>query len=199
MKFIISAYRSEAEAFLNFSDFVADQSIHEFQVFRTERVILGISGEGKKQAERLTDLFISRYVHSEGVESSLWFNFGVAGSGSHQTGSLVYAHQVIDAETRNQWKLPYRKTGNDLAATLKTVDKPSQEYKEGVIYDMEASGILSVLSRHSLIHQVLIVKLISDGPEHPLNYVHQSDILKLLSEAGQQVHSIFVAGDSGSD
>ncbi|MCY4275813.1 MAG: hypothetical protein OXE41_10545, partial [Gammaproteobacteria bacterium] len=70
MIFTISAYRAEAESFLKISNFVADQSISEFQVFRSKHVVLGISGEGKRRAEQLTGLLISRYVIELGLESS---------------------------------------------------------------------------------------------------------------------------------
>jgi len=191
--FTISAYRAEAESFLKISNFVADQSISEFQVFRSKHVVLGISGEGKRRAEQLTGLLISRYVIELGLESSLWFNFGIAGSGSHELGSLVYANEVIDVETGTHWELSPRKTGNEVVATLNTVIEPSREYQEGMIYDMEASGILNMLSRHSLIRQALVLKLISDGSDHPFFCVTKSDIVKLLSDTEPKVRSIFHA------
>ncbi|MYB34161.1 MAG: hypothetical protein F4X92_03365 [Gammaproteobacteria bacterium] len=193
MKFIISAYRAEAESLLSFSEFASDRSIREFQVFRSGYAVLGISGEGKRQAEKLTELLISRYVVELGMESSLWVNFGIAGSGSHMPGSLVYANPVIDMETGNQWQLFLRDTEDVPVATLKTVTRPSREYQEGVIYDMEASGMLSVLSRHSLIRQALVLKLISDGPDHPYHRITKSGILKLLSNGEQKLHSIIRA------
>ncbi|MCY4228685.1 MAG: hypothetical protein OXF20_13545 [Gammaproteobacteria bacterium] len=193
MKFIISAYRAEAESLLDFSDFVFDKSIREFQVFRSGQAVLGISGEGKKQAEKLTALLISRYVLDLGVKSSLWFNFGVAGSGSHVPGSLVYASRVVDAETKNQWELLARDAGDVSVATLNTVTKPSNEYQEGMIYDMEASGILSALSSHSLARQALVLKLISDGPDYPFHCLTKSDIVKLLGDARQKLYSIIHA------
>ncbi len=193
MKFIIIAYRAEAESFLNFSDFVSDTSIREYQVLRAGDTVLGISGEGKRNAENLTKLLIARYVLELGMESSLWFNFGVAGSGSHMPGSLVYASQVIDTETGNQWQLSSRDTGDVSVATLKTVAKPSEEYQEGMIYDMEASGILGVLSKHSLSRQALVLKLISDGPNQPFHRITKSDILKLLNDAEQKLCSIIHA------
>lgn len=197
MKFIISAYRAEAELFLNFADFASDKSIHEFQVFRSGHAVLGISGEGKRQAEKLTELLVSRYVLEPGRESSRWFNFGVAGSGSHMPGSLVYANQVIDTETENRWELPPRDPGDVSVATLKTVPKPSREYQEGVIYDMEASGILGVLSRHSLTRQACFLKLISDGPAYPFHRVAKADILRLLNDAEQKLHPIIQAWQQG--
>ncbi len=197
MIFIITAYRAEAEPFLKTFDFDVDKSVGDFQVFRSEAMVLGISGEGKKYSAKLTESLISGYVHAAGIESSFWLNFGIAGSGSHRLGTLIYADQVIDAESNNLWDLSARDFLDFPVMTVKTVTRPSREYQEKVAYDMEASGILQALSKHSLTQQALVLKLITDGPDYPFHRVAKSDVLEFLTAAEQKLHSIINALPSG--
>ena len=191
--FIITAHQAEAKPFLDYFNFVLDDSVGEFWIFRSDEAILGISGQGKRRAFELTELLVSQYALAKARNDWLWLNFGIAGSGSHDLGSLVMADTVIDAAIGNRWKMPNRDLAGISAATLKTVAEPSDEYQRGIICDMESSGILRVLSEHSVVKNALILKLVSDVPDYPFHCVTKQDILTLIDAAKPRLHAVMQA------
>lgn len=190
MIFIVTAYRIEAEPFFNYFDFADDESAADYQIFRSDQAILGISGEGKRNAAELTELFISKHVKIEDRGRYTWLNFGIAGSGSHRYGSLVMANEVIDDTSGTRWPLPDWNLGVVSPATVKTVAKPANDYRKDLVYDMESSGMMSVLSTHSIEQSALVVKLISDAPKYPYHRLTKSDIVQLLKSVEGELHAL---------
>lgn len=101
-------------------------------------------------------------------------NIGIAGA-SLPLGTLLLAHSVCDEATGQRW-FPHLPDPRELPASLRSlptgsiisVDQPDTDYREGCVFDMEASGIFAAATRHLSSCQVQSIKIVSDNPDAPI-------------------------------
>lgn len=188
--FVITAFRIEAEPFIDYFDAVEDGPGQGYRLYRSEHAMIGVCGPGKSRAVILTRHLLSNYASSGGRGRWPWLNFGIAGSGSHECGALVWASAVVDAVSADAWRLPIWKFGDLPRATVETVPQPAEDYRKEVLYDMESSGIAAVLSEHSALERTAVLKLVSDGPEHPARDLGIQRIAQLVGQSESGIHAL---------
>jgi len=175
---IITAYKSEATPIIDALNLSPFSGNGQFPLYTRPGIRLGISGMGCHNAQRLV-----RYLQdSPGckIETETWINFGIAGSADWEPGELVLAESVIDQSSGEKWILKHVVALNLPRACLCTVKSPQNDYDNNRVYDMEAAGIVSLLSDSKCCHSLVILKLISDGPENPVGKLTQNAIRKLI-------------------
>lgn len=116
---------------------------------------------------------------------SAFLNVGIAG-GIQPYGSTVLASSIVDATSgREQYPhLPPSSACKELGyAKLHTVENPSEQYKESVIFDMEASAFYEFATEHVDNSKIQAVKVISDNPENAISKLNPDSIKKLVIDA----------------
>ncbi len=159
-------------------------------IFCADGVRLGISGMGCANAGILTDYFLAD--NKRPYEPVYWLNFGIAGSAVQEIGNLILVQTVTAQSSGKTWTLAEIK-GINLnlpTAPLCTVTSPQTTYQGNNIYDMEAAGIVSLLSDRHALEQLFCVKIISDGPDSPLESLTKQDIRNMLNDRKKDILAV---------
>ncbi len=180
MLVVLTAFLPEARPFIESFGLHEQPRRSEGKVFFGPGVLLGVCGQGRRRAAGMTRLLIDQ-LHDRIVrKDACWLNFGIAGSGSHDVGTMIIAHEVRDADSGEQWCLqPSFETGYP-ASTVLTVSSPTDTYETGTVHEMEASGMMSALSGQIGRADAMVIKMISDGPGYPIQDLSVDVALSLL-------------------
>ena len=94
-----------------------------------------------------------------------WINFGVAGHRDFDVGEGVLAHKVVDQGSGRVWypQLVFDRPPGTKGATVTTVDRAETRYPGSDVYEMEAAGFVSAVSRFSPAELLQVYKVISDN------------------------------------
>ena len=184
---MITAFLPEAQPFIDYFGLVKTCRVNGYRVFFSRDVIVGVCGQGQQHAANITRQLIARSNEISGFIKRSWLNFGISGSRSFEMGKLVFAEAVLDSNSGTTWQLPAL-TGNTYdSAMVETVISPAGVYESGILYDMEAAGMVSELSEHGMLDQAMIAKLISDGPLNPVQHLKIRTIRALLDRSRPKI------------
>jgi nucleoside phosphorylase len=162
---VVTALAAEARPFLDQFQFKAEHT-QGYRSYANDDYLLLQTGMGKLKAAAAVAALLQANPDVHGV-----VNVGIAG-GDHPLGTLLLAHQVIDVASQSQWfpHLPDPRRMDHAIRTLPTaavhsVDQPCDDYRKGVVFDMEASGVFSAATRYLSTSQIHCIKVISDNPD----------------------------------
>lgn len=178
---IVTAYLREAAPFIAHFDLLCAQhneSGHKSgQVYTAAGIRLGVSGAGAANCQRLVTRMLRHHHRTEPPDC--WINFGIGG-GTYPIGTLVGALTVKNVATGAVWQLA---TPNASAlpvhATLHTLAAASCDYRDAVMFDLEAAGMVAALAAVAPTRQY-VVKLITDNPTAPVHQLRRATIHHLL-------------------
>ncbi len=154
----------EAQPFVKKLNLKKDFRFKKFEVFKSNEVILIITGVGKiKSAIALTYLFSKYEIKS----SDLFINIGVAGSIDKNIliVSLFICNKIIDNDKNKTFypdmilKHPFKETSIETFSSI--VDKSNLNIK-GILIDMEAAGLYQAALVFMEPHQIIFIKIVSD-------------------------------------
>lgn len=121
-----------------------------------------ISGIGRIASAAATAWAAARFAPEAPLA---WINLGTAGSAEHPLGTAFVLNQVIDNESdRRYYPVPLGRSTLAGAACI-SLAKPSAAYREGYLFDMEASGFLPSALRFSSAELTRCIKVVSDNRE----------------------------------
>jgi adenosylhomocysteine nucleosidase len=137
-------------------------------------VRLVVSGVGKTNAAAAT---AAAGMTLPQASLSAWLNFGIAGSGSVPFGTPCLAAKIREESTDRSW-YPGSVVGcEEIAERVEvlTVDRPRLDYPPGKsLVEMEAAGFYQTALRFSTVEFCHSLKLVSDGPGHPVGAIDKS-------------------------
>ncbi len=171
----------------------ASASVSGFPVFRNreENIRLIISGPGKVASAAATAWLAA---HSpEGPAA--WWNWGIAGAANIKKGEVRIAGRVTDQASQKSWypqEIWPKKAGLPIAEVI-TVDQPTDEYPDGKMVEMEASGFLPIAQRFAGAELAHVCKVVSDGPEHNFRELTSEIVEKLCQDALEALQPILYA------
>lgn len=130
----------------------------------TGEVILAVSGVGKENALAVTGFLMGRYAGEDMVQV---INVGICGSVQEQKGQIYQCIQIKSAtgerdlypEYHGDLPLPCK----SLLTTNEVVQDTEALPSEDLLVDMEGYGVAFGALAFCVSHQVLIVKVVSDG------------------------------------
>ena len=141
---------------------------------------LTISGVGKVHAAAAT---MYLYQVSDAPPWAGWVNVGVAGHAAGTYGTLYLVDKIIDKSTGRSG-YPGSVLSSTLArGSLMTVDKPETDYGNDLLFDMEGSAIFEIACRLSCQQLVMVLKIVSDGPNKDIAELTNKAISDLVSES----------------
>ncbi len=146
-------------------------------LYVSQDVVLLETGLGKLRAAAMLAASLCAYPSVRSV-----LNVGIAG-GTGKQGSLWLGHAVLDQGSGRRWypDLPaQRELPNTRHTLVETVDAPSTDYRPDRIYDMEAAGLCAAAIPVLGTGGICCLKVLSDGPEAPVELVRSNDVSALL-------------------
>lgn len=188
---IVTALAAETRPFLDKWQFRAlrDRSL---RAYSCDNYLLLQTGLGKLKAAAS----VAALLHSNPDIHAI-VNIGIAG-GAPDTGTLLLAHQVKDQASGTLW-YPHLPDPRHMASSIRalpttsvlTVDQPSSDYRDGVAFDMEASGIFSAATHYLSTSQIHSLKLIADNAQAPVVSITSNNARQLAQHTQSLIHSRF--------
>ncbi len=181
---LVVAHRLEAERLIQWFGLSEISPRAEFPWFGNgEGLSLVVTGSGAGRAAAGV-----RHLH-ERRPGCAWLNIGIAGHGSAAVGTGLLIHRIEDRSTgKRHWPSP---TGLKLPhGNLITVSKAETEYAEDAAYDMEAAGFFTAASRLIVSDLVLVYKIVSDNPKHPLASFRRGQVPSLIGARDSEIRAL---------
>ncbi|PQM62574.1 MAG: hypothetical protein CML40_01590 [Rhodobacteraceae bacterium] len=138
---------------------------------------LVISGVGQKNVVAAVK-YISEFSDSKGC--SVWINIGIAGSSSDRYGELFLIDKITRASSDECFYPGSILKSNLQKSELLTVDEPLLDYSKVDLVDMEAADFVRVTSKISGRDLVLVMKIVSDGPNNSVNDLTATRVSHLI-------------------
>lgn len=160
---------------------------HGWRLYGNSDHLLLQTGLGKLKSAAATSAVLHLRDDIQAV-----INVGIAG-GTDAIGTQLLAHSIIDQGSgfSTYPHLPPQRVVNSIpTTTVETLDKPSNDYRAGVSFDMEAAGIYSAASPYLSSGSLQCLKVISDNPETPLSKFNKEDVTALVSTTVPVVNSL---------
>ena len=181
MQCILSALKSESQAFIKFYNLKKDIRF-SFPVFRNEDLYLIGIGVGKKYIKKRVNDFIHKMENS----TVQFINVGLAGGKKsiHTIGDTFIINKIKD-ENSQRFYFPdilYKHTfqESEVSTVCKEITNGGTEFS-GLV-DMEASEIFKVCSKLSSVHNLIFLKVVSDYMDKSFGNFgkdHVSTLMKL--------------------
>ena len=146
---------------------------------------LVISGVGQKNVVAAVK-YISEFSDSNGC--SVWINIGIAGSSSDRYGELFLIDKITRASSDECFYPGSILKSNLQKSELLTVDEPLLDYSKVDLVDMEAADFVRVTSKISGRDLVLVMKIVSDGPNNSVNDLTATRVSHLIL---QKINLVF--------
>ena len=171
---ICTAHHLEAKPFINHYRLVECVSKNGQKYYTTENaqhaaVRLLVTGQGGQNCRLSLERF---FAHAEVLSSDVWLNFGIAGSAEFPVGRIVLGEATLDLkeQVRHDLVLISHPTCliEDRGVVVSTSATESK-YQRPYIYDMEAATIAAEMKNRGMLDRLAVVKMISDGPNHPVD------------------------------
>ena len=121
---------------------------------------------------------------------SAWINVGIAGKREDTYGNLYHIDKITEDSTGQRYYPSPAITSSPIQASLVTVDKPETNYDSNDLFDMEGSAFFDLACRLSCQQLVMLLKIVSDGPEHILSNLNKNKIADLVSRNIDNISNI---------
>lgn len=163
MIFIITALYAEAKPFIEYCCLKKDSNVTKFQVFRSEKYILVITGTGPLNAAVGTS-FVMTHYHAGDMDMAV--NIGICGAVRKQQDErdIFLCHKIIDHATGRDYYPEILVQHPYAESIVETFYMPvnADIGNEAELVDMEAAGIYQAAVKFLPLHHLYFIKVISD-------------------------------------
>jgi len=186
MLYVVCALPCEAKALHQYFQLQRDTAIHAYQVFRSEKLTLIVSGVGKVNAASAVG-YLAGLQHAH---NDIWLNIGVAGHATLETGTLHVANRIIDAASQRAWYPHSALLAEYPQQTLSCVDSVVHDYPDDRLIDMESSGFTETCEKFSTLERIHCVKVISDNRQQAASNVDKDLVTQLIAQQCDTIAAI---------
>lgn len=183
---IITALSAESRPFIDAFK-LRHLEVRGLRIYARDQYLLLQTGMGKLKAAAAT----AALLHSR-PEIRAIINVGIAG-GTSAKGTAMIGHHVLDTTSGAQWfpHLPPQRITAPLATcAVHTVDAPCADYRDGVIFDMEAAAVFSAASTYLSTDAMHCVKVISDNANHSIEAIKTDHVVELMQNTISTVSNL---------
>ncbi len=159
----VAALHCEAKPVIDYYRLRKSHAKTPFDIYRGDEMTCIVSGMGKLAGSAAC----AWLAGSEADAASLaWINLGCAGAARHEIGSAFAVDKITDADSGLcYYPVPVSASGLPFSPCL-TLGRPSEDYREDTLFDMEASGFIYSALRFSSAELVQAIKIVSDNRDH---------------------------------
>ena len=158
----VCALRCEAGPVIDACRLKKSARSRPFDLYLGENQACVVSGIGKLASAAATAWTAARLAPEAPLA---WINLGTAGAAEQPLGKAFLLSQVVDAETgRRYYPVPLQRATLP-ASTCVSLARPSSDYRDDCLFDMEACGFLASALRFSSAELVRCIKVVSDNRE----------------------------------
>lgn len=176
----VVALSPEAQPLIRYYKLKRDRQISAFEVYKNDDLQLIITGMGKYNAAIATGYMAGL---SRSGATPAWINVGIAGGQVAEIGRALLINAITDSEYGKKY-YPTICFESDLPqASLVTLNKPAENYEDGVLYDMEAAGFFAAASRFSPSELVHCCKIVSDNRTQGIEHITRETATAMIETA----------------
>jgi adenosylhomocysteine nucleosidase len=176
--FLFTALPCEAKPLIDAYKLKKDTSVHAFNIFRNDEIVLTVTGIGKTS-------MAAGVAYSQALFPSsnpICLNLGIAGHQEYLVGSLFLADKITDNETGRHYYPPLTFTPPCPTSELITFAKPQAAYPDSALCDMEASSFYETAIRFSTGELCQCIKVISDNAALPASQIQAQKVSLLIHD-----------------
>ena len=149
MKAIISAFYKEVAPIIKYYNLKKENS--PFEIFKSDEIIVIISGIGKLNSAIVTTYLLSNY------EIDFCINFGIAGSSKFKVGEIFMINKINKKLYPDiLYSHPFKETFIECFDKIKT----DGEFN---LVDMESEGFFKAATKFMPLENIFIIKIVSDN------------------------------------
>ncbi|MFV2055371.1 MAG: hypothetical protein ACC707_02845 [Thiohalomonadales bacterium] len=174
----VCAYHQEALTLIEHFTLKKNTRLSRLNYYQNDRLALIETGPGKLNAASATAYIAGKYQ----IDKSAWLNVGIAGHPTQTIGNGLLCHKITDAHTQETFFPDMGLKGSIATQALMSVDKAETDYSQACLYDMEASGFFSSVSRFTTIEFIQSFKIVSDNKAKNIKEFNKKDTHKLLKQ-----------------
>lgn len=183
---IITALSAESRPFIDTFK-LRHLDARGLRLYGNEQCLLLQTGIGKLKAAAAT----AAILYSRPDIGAI-INAGIAG-GIAARGDVIMGHHILDVATGAQWfphLPPQRMTAQLTTSAIHTVDEPCTAYKEGVLFDMEASAVFSAASSYLSTDAMHCIKVVSDNEQQSIDAIKTDHVVELMQNTTSVVSTL---------
>jgi nucleoside phosphorylase len=184
---LVTALAYEARPLIAGFGLRADLEHQAFRIYRSECADLVVTGVGRTAAAAGT-AYLAAIAEAGRLDP--WVNVGVGGHRDLAPGHAAVAHEVEDASSDRRRYPPRTATEGLPSARVRTVERVETEWRTDAICEMEAAAFVDSALRFAASELVQVLKIVSDGPSHPLAQLDAKRIEKLVGDAWPLVEQL---------
>ncbi|PNS01563.1 hypothetical protein X927_00140 [Petrotoga mexicana DSM 14811] len=192
MLYIISAMGIEARAIIKYLN-LKKTTDRPFETYQNEEAHLVISGVGKINAAGATS-YLLKDTLKDLNHSDYAINLGICGSLNNKfnVGDLVLVNKVVDYEKKRKYYTDILVKHNLKEGSIQSIDTLHSNYEfEEDLVDMESSAFFEIASKFLSVHQVYVLKIVSDkvSKNQPLERLTNKYIDELIYDKLEEIFS----------
>lgn len=164
-----------------------------FETYQNEEAHLVVSGVGKINAAGATSYLLKDTLKSY-TPNDYAVNIGICGSLNNKfnVGDLVLANRVVDYERKRKYYTDILVEHNLKEGSIQSIDTLHSNYEfEEDLVDMESSAFFEIASKFLPVHQVYVLKIVSDkvSKNQPLEKLTNKYIDELIYDKLEEIFS----------
>ncbi|PNR90133.1 hypothetical protein X925_00725 [Petrotoga sp. 9T1HF07.CasAA.8.2] len=189
---IISAMGVEAQAIIKYLN-LKKTTDRPFESYHDDEVNLVVSGVGKINVAGATSYLLKDtlkgYPHNDYA-----INIGICGSlnNKFEVGDLILVNKVVDYERKRKYYTDILVEHNLKEGSIQSIDILNSNYEfEEDLVDMESSAFFEIASKFLSVHQIYVVKIVSDkvSKNQPLERLTKKNIDELINDKLEEIFS----------
>ena len=184
---LVTALWGEAKCVINKFDLSPHRPVPGITLYGNANILVGICGKGPENANRYCQN-LARWLEQGGrANSTVWVNYGSAGSVEHALGTLVQAVHITTAQGEDMRQFSTTDLPGVRGVGVRTHEFPDSGYAPGMVHDMEAAGFEAGVGSVLDNPKMYIVKLVCDSPEQPWHETDKHRYQALLDAASEKL------------
>ncbi len=183
MLIIHTALHGEARAFIRHCALKRQHNINAFACFQKDDIFLIESGIGKIN----TASAIGWTCGMLNIPNPIILNIGMAGHASYSIGECYLANRIEDHATGHRYYPPQLADTSLGSHCLLTLVRPTEDYPEKCMVDMEASAFIHTATRFTTIELCQSIKVISDNTAQPARLMKDREAESLLAPHAETI------------
>ena len=175
---LIVALPAEAKAINRLLGLERLQPDKELPLYVGANLALALCGPGIKAACRGVEFL--RRINSN--HNACWLNIGIAGHAELPLGQPLLASRVSQGVSGKHWLLSPPPALASLSCELVTLTEPFHAYPPAAACEMEAAGFVATALECAGLHQIQVLKIISDNRQHPASEINGKMVKRLIED-----------------
>ncbi len=178
--FIFAALPCEVKVLIRHLNLKRYQSSQVYSIFVNDYYCLTVTGVGKAAMAAAMGYTFATFPKTI---NPLVINVGIAGHEKYPLGTVLVAKKIIDLDSSRRFYPQLVFSVPVDTEVIASVSRPESTYREGYVYEMEATAFYETALNFSSAELIHVIKVISDHKDAPVERVTSQLVTELMVPA----------------